>query len=183
MYARPMTSERTDGRAGKWYPAGADMMPTMLDSQPAVQTVLDFLAESAAALAAATDVTAVASVLARRLAEAGGAASVKVWLAMPDRPECFAFAAAWPSRGSTQGPPDPLDLAAEPLACQAFEHGGPLSVGFTSRRPGATRHGDALTWVVPLIAGDRRIGLAYVAGGRSGEYDRSTTSVLATVAT
>jgi signal transduction histidine kinase len=128
-------------------------------------------------------VSTLARALARRLARAAAADCTTVWLFQPAGGAALALAAAWPERAHRAAPP--LALAQAPCAEEAFGHraalwtrltDGPAALGLDGRH-------DAPVWVIPLVAGTRRLGLAYVVGGRAIGHDANLGRVLTLLAT
>ncbi|HEY7060228.1 MAG TPA: hypothetical protein VII06_02030 [Chloroflexota bacterium] len=156
-----MTTDRSTSphRTNSVYPEAARDVGNGHTTTP----TLDLIAEGVAAFAAAPDLAALGRALARRLARAASADQTTVWFTEAPGGASLALAAAWPTDVATAGTTG-LSVADAPLAAEAWRRGaalrahlasGPAALGLDGRR-------EAPVWIVPLAAGARHVGLAYV---------------------
>jgi K+-sensing histidine kinase KdpD len=132
---------------------------------------LQLVADGVAAFAAAPDLYALSLALARRLARAASADYTTVWLCGTTAGGDLALAAGWPEGGVASR--SSLALADAPCAAEAFDRRAALRTHLRNGQAALVLDGrrDAAVWVVPLLAGRHRMGLAYVVGCRTASHE------------
>jgi signal transduction histidine kinase len=131
---------------------------------------LDSVADAAAALVAAAEPAELARTLARRLARVASAGRTTVWLVDSASPDHLRLAAEWPpTEADSLASPGRCALPGAQLARQVLDQGramlapaggGAVELAFRGRP-------DAPLWLVPLVAGGDRLGVAYLATERA----------------
>ncbi|HLH24064.1 MAG TPA: hypothetical protein VK066_16200 [Chloroflexota bacterium] len=179
MLERLLTADRMSQRpaANRAHPNGARDLAA---ESVSLRSTLDLLADGVAAFAAAPDLPALGQAIARRLARAAVAEQATVWLVDSGDNARLTRAGAWPETADAP-PTERLALTDAPYAAEAFARGVAL---FTFARAGSAAVGlsnghDVPIWVVPLIAGPRRVGLAYLVAVRPAAADVLLSRVLA----
>src|SRR3954454_15204297 len=177
MLEQALSTDRINSR----HPRGGahpEAPRSVAEAHTATLAALDLLADGVAAFAAASDVPALGHALARRMARAASADCTSVWFFDPLAEGTLVLAAAWPTRDAASL--DTLSLAEVPHAEEAFlrggavrarQTGGPEALGLADRY-------DAPVWVIPLAAGTRRLGLAYVVASRANGHDEQVSRLL-----
>ncbi|HZS02816.1 MAG TPA: hypothetical protein VFE37_29175 [Chloroflexota bacterium] len=156
--------------------AHPEAMRGVSSTHAATAPTLDLLADGVAAFAAAPDASALGRALARRLARAASADCTTVWLHDPEG-DSLALAAVWPTNGTAAA--RRLTLARAPWAEEAFERRAALRRPLPGELATLGRNGhEAPGWVVPLVAGTRRLGLAYVVARSAASHDEHVARVL-----
>jgi signal transduction histidine kinase len=149
------------------------------DARAATAPALNILVDAVAEFAAAADTATLSESLARRLGRAASAEQTTVWLVDRVGGEDLSLAAAWPERGGPC-PLATLTLAEAPCAAEAFGSGAALRTRLTGAPPALGLNGrrDIPVWVVPLMVGARRVGLAYAVASQAPGRDPDVGHVL-----
>jgi hypothetical protein len=170
----------TDHLAQRRPPTGAypEATRSVVEAHAPTVPTLELLAEGAAAFAAAPDVPTLGHALACRLARAASADYTSVWFFEPPAGDALALTAAWPVPATAA--PATLAVADAPWAEDAFTRGTAARRRLTDSPPalGLAGRREASVWVIPLAAGTRRQGLAYVVASPASIYDDQVGRVL-----
>jgi K+-sensing histidine kinase KdpD len=153
-------------------------------AQLSTATILDAVAESALAFAAATDAAGLARAVARRMARVASAGRTTVWFTHPSEATELRLMGAWPVGDDRIGN-ERLPIGHAPLARQACEQGRPVlsRAGDSSDESALRCRPDAPLWVVPLLADADVLGTCYLAAERAPVSLEHVGRVLGIIAT